>query len=181
MADICTDNRFEVIEEYKQKLIECTNIETAQDEMAVIDNILFRFWQMGWLPSAQPDWGKPAGNGRPLADSEIIPRLQDIKIQIGGSYAIDRAIEVLERLSSAQPEQRWIPWDSGKFPEESGTYNVTAYDGVTNRVTHAKYQKRLKRWELTGSRAYWRVLAWIPLPEPYNPDDFSQHMNPPED
>lgn len=25
------------------------------------------------------------------------------------------------------------------------------------------------------------VTAWKPLPEPYNPDDFSQHMNPPED
>lgn len=70
-------------------------------------------------------------------------------------------------MPSAQPKQQWIPWDSGKFPEESGTYTVTAYDGATMRVTYAKYQKRLKRWELTGARAYWRVLAWMPLPEPY--------------
>lgn len=76
---------------------------------------------------------------------------------------IERAIN---ELPSAQPAQRWIPWDSGEFPEESGTYIVTAYDGVTKRVTFAKYQKRLKRWELTGARAYWRVLAWMPLPEP---------------
>ena len=73
----------------------------------------------------------------------------------------------IDALPSAQPEQRWIPWSSGKLPDESGTYTVTAYDGVTNRVTYAKYQKRLKRWELTGARAYWRVLAWMPLPEPY--------------
>lgn len=33
----------------KQKLIEATNIETSADEMAVLDSILFRFWQMGWL------------------------------------------------------------------------------------------------------------------------------------
>ena len=50
------------------------------------------------------DWGKPIGDGRPLADSEIIPRLQDIKRQIGGSYAIERAIEVLEELPSASAE-----------------------------------------------------------------------------
>ena len=50
------------------------------------------------------DWGKPIGDGRPLADSEVIPRLQDIKRQIGGSYAIERAIEVLEGLQSTQPE-----------------------------------------------------------------------------
>lgn len=80
----------------------------------------------------------------------------------GTDKAINMAIKALE-----QPEQRWVPWDSGKFPEESGTYTVTAYDGVTKRVTYATYQKRLKRWELTGARAYWRVLAWMPLPEPY--------------
>ena len=50
MADLlCTDNRFELIEKYKKALIESTNIETSSDEMKVIDNVLFRFWQMGWL------------------------------------------------------------------------------------------------------------------------------------
>ena len=49
MAELCTDNRFEIIEKYKNALIECTNIETSPDEMKVIDNVLFRFWQMGWL------------------------------------------------------------------------------------------------------------------------------------
>lgn len=55
MSELCTDNRFELIEKYKQKLIDGTNIETAQDEMAVIDNILFRFWQMGWLDKLDAD------------------------------------------------------------------------------------------------------------------------------
>ena len=55
MSDLCTDNRFELIEKYKQKLIDSTNIETAQDEMAVIDNILFRFWQMRWLYKLDAD------------------------------------------------------------------------------------------------------------------------------
>lgn len=49
MAELCTDNRFELIEKYKKALIEGTNIETSSDEMKVIDNVLFRFWQMGWL------------------------------------------------------------------------------------------------------------------------------------
>ncbi len=80
-------------------------------------------------------------------------------------YVISDCLNKIVNLPSAQPG--WIPWDSGKFPEESGTYTVTAYDGATKRVTYAKYQKRLKRWELTGARAYWRVLAWMPLPKPY--------------
>lgn len=55
MSELCTDNRFELIEKYKAALIEATNIETAQDEMAVIDDILFRFWQMGWLDKLDAD------------------------------------------------------------------------------------------------------------------------------
>lgn len=46
---ICGDNRFEVIELAKKDLIESTNIETSIDEMNVLDNFLFRCWQMGWL------------------------------------------------------------------------------------------------------------------------------------
>ena len=30
-------------------LIDSTNIETSEDEMKVLDEILFRCWQMGWL------------------------------------------------------------------------------------------------------------------------------------
>ena len=78
--------------------------------------------------------------------------LESVKITVG-------------ELPSAQPG--WIPWDSGRFPEESGTYTVTAYDGAKRCVTYAKYQKRLKRWELTGARAYWKVLAWQPKPIPW--------------
>ena len=49
MSAICGDNRFEVIAEAKKDLLESTNIEMSPDEMSVIDNILFRCWQMGWL------------------------------------------------------------------------------------------------------------------------------------
>ena len=47
--EICGDNRFEIIAKAKADLLEGTNIETDEAEMAVIDNILFRCWQMGWL------------------------------------------------------------------------------------------------------------------------------------
>lgn len=55
MSDVCGDNRFEIIEAYKKRLIEDTNIESRPDEMAVIDNILLRFWQMGWLSPKEPE------------------------------------------------------------------------------------------------------------------------------
>jgi len=48
-ADVCADDRFSVIARVKSELVRGTNIETDKKEMEVIDNILFRFWQMGWL------------------------------------------------------------------------------------------------------------------------------------
>ena len=57
--EVCGDNRFEIIEKAKQDLLKSTNIQTSEDEMQVIDNILFRCWQMGWLEKYnQPktDW-----------------------------------------------------------------------------------------------------------------------------
>ena len=49
MGDVCGDNRFEIIKKAKKELLGSTNIDTSKDEMKVIDNFLFRCWQMGWL------------------------------------------------------------------------------------------------------------------------------------
>ena len=82
----------------------------------------------------------------------------------------DRAIDHFKRLPSAQPEQRWIPC-SERLPEESGKYLITANDGIHKRTTFAKYQHRHKTWEMTGRMAFWKVLAWMPLPFPYKEED----------
>ena len=47
--DICGDNRFEIIERAKKHLLDATNINTSADEMKVLDDFLYRCWQMGWL------------------------------------------------------------------------------------------------------------------------------------
>jgi len=49
MADICGDNRFEIIERAKKDILATTNIESRKEEMEVLDDFLFRCWQMGWL------------------------------------------------------------------------------------------------------------------------------------
>lgn len=81
MGEICTDDRFELIQKYKEKLIQGTNIETAKEEMNVIDNILFRFWQMGWLEALEKQIPKKPtfegdgfdGNGNITYDTWICP------------------------------------------------------------------------------------------------------------
>lgn len=49
MNEICGDNRFEIIAKAKAHLLDATNIDTSEDEMKVLDDFLFRCWQMGWL------------------------------------------------------------------------------------------------------------------------------------
>ena len=46
----CGDDRFEIIEAAKKRLLKATNIESSPKEMEVLDSLLFRMWQMGWLP-----------------------------------------------------------------------------------------------------------------------------------
>lgn len=126
------------------------------------------------LPSAQPE---PCENA---VSRKAVEEMLKNGFPVGGMWEIEGdvvkqtvcetladALMDLGKLPSVTPKMRWIPWDSGRLPDDSGMYIVTAYDGTQERVTFAKYQKRLKRWELTGARAYWRVLAWMPLPEPW--------------
>lgn len=54
MNEFCNDNRFEIIAKAKRHLLEATNIDSRPEEMAVIDSILFRCWQMGWLNNYEP-------------------------------------------------------------------------------------------------------------------------------
>lgn len=49
MGYTCGDNRFIIIERAKEDILQNTNIESSKDEMKVLDNFLFRCWQMGWL------------------------------------------------------------------------------------------------------------------------------------
>ena len=49
VGEICCDDRFGIIARAKAYIIKATNIETSADEMKVLDNFLFRLWQLGWL------------------------------------------------------------------------------------------------------------------------------------
>jgi hypothetical protein len=49
MSGICGDNRFEIIDKVKKRLLEATNIEQSPKELEVLDNLLFRLWQCGYF------------------------------------------------------------------------------------------------------------------------------------
>ena len=101
-------------------------------------------------------------------DGDTISRQAAIRVASGYCHPANIAKE-LEKLPSAQPEPHWIPC-SERLPEESGKYLVSVLDGVGRRTTVAPYQSRYKAWTLTGRMAYWKVVAWMPLPAPYRED-----------
>ena len=120
MNDLCTDNRFELIDRYKQKLIESTNIETAPDEMAVLDSILFRFWQMGWLDILEAQKRTPMNN-------DLISRTEAVE-----PYKVGHWVEV-HGYATPGGDPVWACSECGKgihvYGIEHGTYGADVSDG----------------------------------------------------
>ena len=78
---------------------------------------------------------------------------------------LQRAIKALPPV---QPVGRWISV-SERLPEKGGDYLVTtewkgSYSGdVYTETNMAVYREKEKEWDCAG------VIAWMPLPEPYEP------------
>lgn len=114
------DNRFEIIAKAKHAILEGTNIETSEDEMKVLDNILFRCWQMGWLDKY--------GNQQP--DGDLISRQDAIDAVNSLTYPsslMDVKRKLIE-LPSAEPK-------TGKWKiDEYGIYHCPICHAINNTV-----------------------------------------------
>lgn len=146
MDDLCTDNRFELIKKYRQRLIEATNVADSPEEMDALDSILFRFWQMGWLDKLEQ------------------PERQSGRVTYQAGYA--------DGYKSAQPEPQWIPC-SERLPDKpirvqtqlDNEWIVTAYYYDNAWYTVPDLGQELKNDE---------VIAWMPLPEPWRGEEHEQ-------
>ena len=90
--------------------------------------------------------------------------IEEIESYRGDIFASE-IVELIKQMTSVD-DTKWIPC-SEKFPDKSGTYIVSAFDGAITRVSFTKWMPRLRTWALSGCRSYWKVTAWMPLPEPY--------------
>jgi hypothetical protein len=75
--------------------------------------------------------------------------------------AFDVAIKALEQ------EPRWIP-TSERLPEEDGEYYATIYDTDENYQYMDIAELEDGIWQY---KDYVKVLAWMPLPKPYEPQE----------
>lgn len=94
----------------------------------------------------------------------IISAMQELQ-----EYKQLGTLEEVRELEKEQKKQEWIPC-SERLPEESGKYEVTALDAGRLIVTQAKWKPKMKSWNLTGAMAYWKIIAWKPIPKPYHPN-----------
>lgn len=123
MCDLCNDNRFELIEKYKKKLIESTNIETSPEEMQVIDNILFRFWQMDWLDKLEQS---SAQNDRWKSE---LNKAYDCGYRAG----FVQCKHVFKRkVGHWVPKEHWIPLPPNTEPLYFQNYNPATNDIKTH-------------------------------------------------
>lgn len=78
----CNDDRFNAIAKAKKDLIESTNISSSNDEINVLDNLLFRCHQMGWLNKYNTLFGF----------SEVIKYLEQGKLLARRDWLTDKFI-----------------------------------------------------------------------------------------
>lgn len=116
MSDLCDDNRFELIEKYKKELIEATNIETAPDEMAVLGDILFRFWQMGWLESI---------DRMPLVKESAITLIRSVGNSVSAK-AFRNAGRFIQNAIDGEPPEFEFVQASSEIPNNSDTISRQA-------------------------------------------------------
>lgn len=101
-----------------------------------------------------------------------------------GYWSLNKKQELVDRLAMYEDREdakdtnvpgKWIPC-SERLPEESDYYMACIYDEVMNKyycrsewfAYNCNYIGELK-W--IGLKIYEKVIAWMPLPEPYKQND----------
>jgi len=84
-----------------------------------------------------------------------------------------KVIEHLEQMPSAQPEQRWIPCSERLPKEEQKKYWICTDTGYQcecrwTNVNHFWTDLTTSwHWHIMDVPQYAKVVAWMPLPEPW--------------
>ena len=165
MPDICGDNRFEIIAEAKKDLLETTNIGTSHAEMSVLDNFLFRCWQMGWL--------------RQYETFEFCARgEQPCKEYDQEKHCCHRWTKVIRQSVDEVKNSQWIPvtealpnnaeydWVLGQIREKDSGY-LWIPRQVEYRESRDDWYEESIGWFKENSDHVFEVIAWMPLPEHY--------------
>ena len=79
---------------------------------------------------------------------------------VGGNpmaFSVKECMEIVQEVAE-EYKGGWIACNE-RLPEESGTYIVNAIENHIVHVTFAKWMPRMKRWNLSGNRSYWKITC----------------------
>lgn len=104
-----------------------------------------------------------------ISKKKLISHIEAEYKSFGEDYDALQILGDIEDFKTEEiPQGEWIPW-SERLPEERQvvlvTVNQTVLKGATHPVIIARYTTEKDSWIHTIPDA---VLAWMPLPEPYN-------------
>ena len=106
MDVVCGDNRFEIIAKAKEDILESTNINTSKDEMKVLDDILFRCWQMGWLDKYDEHPTARTTDGDSISRQAVL-KLPRSVVRRGEVMEETVSINDIKSLPTARPTGKW--------------------------------------------------------------------------
>ena len=143
MSEVCTDNRFEIIAKAKADLLESTNIETSEDEMACLDSFLLRCWQMGWLKKYEEEERKwiPCSERMPEDLEEVNITWVNHDPEPYYNFAKDKP----STATAVYYEEKWY-WYSSTCADYLAEYGQNRYEEIDDGI---------------------EIIAWMPLPKPW--------------
>ena len=124
------------------------------------------------LPSEQPERTEKRTKTHACDLISRAAAIDAVRTYYDDEYALADSIEeLIEKLPSAQPEQRWIPCSERLPKEEKKTYWVctdTEYQcecrWTNNRFGFGEGEWG---WSIFDTPQYSKPIAWQPLPTPY--------------
>lgn len=93
-----------------------------------------------------------------------VSRTEVLNLVRFNSFHVKSQIKAIENMPSVIPQKpRWIPV-AERLPNKSGRYLVSYESGYVGMV---RYYESVSKWGCTTTE---RIVAWMPLPEPYKED-----------
>lgn len=79
-------------------------------------------------------------------------------------------VEKIDSMTTIQPEQRWIPVTE-MLPEDDTVVLVCGRSGGVYTAIHNNSKTWIRGWwKMNSKNHHCNPTAWMPLPEPYQPD-----------
>lgn len=119
--------------------------------------------------------------GRRIIEDLMVERIEKNRLMAVSGMSIEELTDAFTKgYSLRNPEEQtdWIPVSSERLPEDSGEYLVSVIDEDVKTYKHIGIAWYAHPKDYDVEEGDWRelmsdekVIAWMPLPKPYEPQE----------